>query len=394
MATDELDPIGRLLDLRSDLDEEVRWSEPSDLGRMSIETMVARADGDVRSERSTGDLRLHGPAVVGHAVDLAAAGAVATAWQRLVNAVGAALEGAKGLRGRIPFDIQERCALSLNARPLLGSVVLSLEAKSDPLPEIRPDDTPQMFDAERPLVDRANEVLIALCADLATADLDDLEAITVRLQGLGPRVGANLRTLAEVTATANIGLDMDWFEPEHASRRSSWTVSQAAWIRQFVMGRALDAERVTLTGIAKTVSDQEKWLVEVDEVGVHLAVGELTIEEIRRVRPGDTISMLVWESAREQPDGTIRVSRRAESLVQVQPMSSQERPVAPPSASVVEPPECGPGGRGRAGCLLYRGTAAECGARAPGLTDEAETLAADPRLISWLRRVRDSRRRR
>lgn len=314
MATDERPLYAALLANAADGPSTVTWRTPSDLARMGIESMVADREGSARSLSSRGSLRLHGPAVLGNSAELADVGAITVSWQRAVAAVGASLEGVKSLRGRIPGDINRRCALILTSSPAAGSLVLNIAPKSNPLPEAEPNGQPAMIDAPRPLSDRASETLINLCEALGHAGPEDVDSAAANLRDLGPRVASALRGLASAVANSQVNLDVAWEEPQTPTVRSTWTTAEADWVRNFVDGRDLDAEEDVVVGRARTVSDSERWLLEVDGETVRVDASALELQDVRKVRPGDEVTLTVHISQRQQPDGTVRVTRTAVSL--------------------------------------------------------------------------------
>ncbi|WP_157581700.1 hypothetical protein [Phycicoccus sp. Soil803] len=286
---------------------------------MGLESMItSHRLFPTRTLASHGSLRLHGPGVQGHSADLAGTGAIAVAWQRAVDSVGASLEGVKSLRGRIPLDIARRCSLALSAMPGPGSLVLSVMPKSDHLPEVEPRGDVPMFEPPRPLADRASETLIQLCSVVGKATPEDADVAAQQLRALGPRVASALRALATAVSTSNVAFDTTWEEPNAPTARSSWSVQQAVWVRTFVDGRDLDAEEEELFGVARTVSDSERWLVEVDGEPVRVDATDLPHSQVRRVRPGDAVAMLVRLAQREQPDGSVRTTRSVVELLDVE----------------------------------------------------------------------------
>src|SRR4051812_44287595 len=86
------------------------WSGPGDLSRAGIEAMVAQS-GDIRDLRSKGSVRLTGAGVRNHSADLEGVGLVAQHWQRMITAVGAALEGSTSAFGRISALVEARTKL-------------------------------------------------------------------------------------------------------------------------------------------------------------------------------------------------------------------------------------------------------------------------------------------
>jgi len=241
------------------------WQEPGDLGRMSMEAMIAAQGGDARDGASKGSLRLHGVGVLGNAIELDEAGQIATLWQRTVQAVGGAIEGSRSAMGRLPIDIVRRTQLLLDASPVPGSVVLNLTPKAAPDLETTPNGMRRLFDTPRPLADRASEQVISLLSQAADPQLDQLEAFSEELRQLGPRVATSVRALATALNRAHVDVDVVWVEPEEPTRRTSLSATNAGWLSDFVAGRQLDAEEVEIVGTVRTVSDLSKWSVESDE---------------------------------------------------------------------------------------------------------------------------------
>lgn len=333
MATDDFSPLDRLLSRASDLPDTSAFSV-DDVGRMSHEALLRNTGEDPRRGRSRGRLRLHGPAVHGHAADLTSVATIAAGWQRAVTAVAAALEGQRELRGRLRGDVVRRSRMLLSASPLPGSVVLLIEPAADAMAEVEPNGNVALFSRVRPLADRAAEELITLAAELAGEDLPDLEQAAARMRRLGPRVASALRTLAQAVEASDASLDTTWDEPERPSVHSTWTASNARWVREFVDGRDLDAEDQELIGKAITVSTADKWLVEMvhgEPTRVRVDASKLTLAQTRQVRLGDVVRLHVQVTAREQADGTVRIARQAQSVDVLPPDALQTLPTAAPS---------------------------------------------------------------
>lgn len=293
----------------------------SDLNRLSIEGFIASRDGDARSEISRGELRLHGPVVEDHAADLADVSRIGLAWQRAVDSVAASLEGWKGVRGKVPEGIASRSRLQLTASPAPGSLVLELAAKASPTIEV--DDatgTRPLVDPQRPLADRATERLIVLCHSLAHGEPSDDEPNAAELESLGPRAASAVRSLADAVATSHIDLDASWREPGTPEVRAAWTSGEARRVREFVKGRALDAEIEVVTGIVHTVSDVQAWVVTIEGVDERIETRGLPLSASKNVRTRDEVTLRVATALRERPDGTTGISRRAVELISVVPI--------------------------------------------------------------------------
>ena len=301
MATD--DPLARILARVEPSDDVPERIQPGDTSRMSIEAFVAASMGTARELASEGSLRLHGAGVVGTTAELADVGLIASTWQKLVSAVGGALEDIRSLRGQLPADIVTRTTLVLAASPSPGSVILHLRPKADPFVEVAPNGLMPMVEPDRPLADRASEALIELLSHAAAAGPDALDDLSEQMKAMGPRVGSSLTTFASSLVRSDITLGASWREPDHATRRAEVTPSTAKWLRDFVLGRDLDADVVEMVGVLRTISDAQNWRVDVDDKPVRMDASELAPDAISQFHVGQRVRLTVRIAMREQPDG-------------------------------------------------------------------------------------------
>lgn len=315
MATTDRD-LSWFLERSSEVAADSPPPRPGDVGRRSFEAFLANQDADPRDLASRGYLELTGPSVTGSRAELGFVGALASAWQKAVSATGAALEQVRGLRGALPSDITTRTTLLLNAAPQPGSIVLSLEPQTPAQQEVEPQGKVAMFDPPRPLADRASERLIQVLDSLRVEDLETVDAIASALAELGPRVGSAINTLAAVIQQSNFSMAAAWAEPGHDQVTARVTPTEATWVRDFIAGRGLDAEVRAVTGYLRTVSDRDRWLVELpDGQAERMDARELSESEVSRWRVGDFVRLTVRVALREQPDGVIR---RATTILDVQ----------------------------------------------------------------------------
>ncbi|MEV7968452.1 hypothetical protein AB0O34_21070 [Sphaerisporangium sp. NPDC088356] len=278
-----------------------------ELGRQSIEASVARRTGTIRAMRSFGSLRLHGDGIQTHSAELSHVGLIATAWQKAVSATGAALERVQSLRGALPAEITQRTTLLLSTAPTPGSIVLHLEPQSQALDEVEPHGNVAIIEPSRPLADRASSKLISLLGDIGSVRLEQTESLAISLRELGPRVGSTLSQLAQAIHRSNITIDASWAEPGASLAEATINPNAAKWIRNFVAGRGLDAEEQYLAGTLRTVSDRERWLIELDNGETErMAASELPEREVAKWRVGAAVQLRVRVALREQPDGTVR----------------------------------------------------------------------------------------
>jgi len=292
---------------------EATWAEPGDLGRRSIEAMVASQIGDARDLLSRGMLRLSGAGVAGHSAPLSSVGQVALQWQRAVSAVGASLEGLRTSAGRLPEGVVQRTTLMLRAAPVPGSVILELTPKSNPLVEVAPEGMRPIFDPPRPLSDLATGTLIELLQGAVNPGPDASE-LGAQIRQLGARVASTVKVLASTLDDSHFDLDAVWMEPGQPTARVSLSAGTAGWLAAYVTGEALDSYEDELSGVVHTVSDVAKWLIETSEGRRSVDASELPPEDIGLPRVGQTIRLRVRVQSTERPDGSSSVTLTALEL--------------------------------------------------------------------------------
>lgn len=325
MATDERflsvpdEVTKRLRDLAGQIDVPTNV-ERGDATRAGVEAFVTQIRGSARVLASQGRLRFTGAGVSGNSADLEDIGLLSSAWQRAVTATGAALEGVQAVRGRVPNDIVLRTRLMLTASPAPGSVIFVVQPRQPPLEEVEPQGQPPILPemAVRPLADRASEALVELLATAGGGTPETADAVSVQLRELGPRVGSALNNLAHAIHASNVTLDVTWQEPSVPTQRAVVTPSQAKFISQVVEGRGLDAVRDTLTGALRTISDTQRWLLDLGEEVVKLDAGELPEADLTRWNLHDQVEVEVRIAMQERPDG--RVSKHF-TILDIRPAS-------------------------------------------------------------------------
>lgn len=291
-----------------------------DWNRESAEAFIAKRTGTIRAMHSRGALRLHGGGAEGHTAELGQIGSIAAGWQKAVSATGAALENrTRALRGVLPADIVRRTTLLLNAAPSPGSIVLNVEPQSPPMDEVEPGGNISVIEPPpQPLADRASRTLISLLANFAGTGPAIDDGLIGTLRDLGPRVGSSLSSLAQAISRANITVDASWAEPGAATVRASVTPATASRLRAFVAGRGLDAEEQIITGTLSTVSDRQRWQVELPGGEIEsMRASELSSEEVARWHVGSAVRIRAIVTLREQPDGNVR---RTYTIVSLEPL--------------------------------------------------------------------------
>jgi hypothetical protein len=276
------------------------WSEPGDLSRMSIEAFSSVEE--LGRPRSIGALRLSGAGVSTNAVRLELLGSVSQEFQRLVVAVGAALEGARTARGKVSEALARQARLLLVASPAPGSVLLRLT------PEMDSREDPQAerlfpMGSNEPLADRSIGRILALLNGFATAD-PEAETLSRELNELGPRVAGALRDLAGELADGHLDVDLAWSTPSSATRRTHLSASQARWVRGLVSSRRLDETPVSFVGQLRTISDRRALELEtVDGDLIVLRRGRETPAILEDLHVGSLVSVDASEKSEYKVGG-------------------------------------------------------------------------------------------
>lgn len=244
----------------------VVWEDAEDLARLSLEAFAGEFS-PVRTDSSSGFLRLTGAGVDGHSARIDGVADMMHQFQRLVLATGAALEGHKSLRGQLPAQIVARTQLRLRGSALPGSLVLEVVPEGSPAAEIVPDGQPELFQHEEALlVDKAIGDAIKLMglSKEVSADADDSEFLQV-LQERGPRVATTLRDLASTLVQSQFDTDISWTQPRRARVRIKMAVAEMKHLGELVASREMAKEPIEMSGVLRTVSDLGPLKIETEE---------------------------------------------------------------------------------------------------------------------------------
>ncbi len=291
-----------------------QWQTPDDLSRLSVEAFVSqRSTGRVL--RSSGELRLTGAGVRGHEASLPAVASVMSALQRLVDAMGAAVEGVYTGAGKLPETIRKRTRLQLNADPQPGSLRLVFSPNCDVFEELG-NDTPMVMNGndERMLADRAFEGLISLLAQGAD-DVPVADSFSADVRKRGPRVASALKAYADTLVRGDFTTDLVWKEPEHPTRRVTTTSADAARISSIIDGRDLDEEPATVEGTLIGIFRERRVALVIDldyeEGVVQILRGDLQDTDIDSLHTGSRVRVQVIEKTRVSAGGETSTARRA-----------------------------------------------------------------------------------
>lgn len=275
------------------------WEDAADLGRLHLQAFARDQAGGFELGASRGELRLTGRGVRGHSLDLADAGQMMSDFQTLVTASGAALRGQTNTRGRLAAEVIDGTRLALTASPGAGSVVLEFASVADEAEERYPQGAARLDGEPVPLVQRSIDTTFEILA-AAAAPGSHGEAVEALFTGLGPRAAAAARTLANTASRAALDLNVSWEMPGRARRRVRVTAAQSATFASILHGTGLDGERVTFTGMLRTVSDRRK----------------IDLETIDPDSPGETIVLSIDRGTVDM--SPYLINTHVEMLVQVE----------------------------------------------------------------------------
>ncbi|MDR1266231.1 MAG: hypothetical protein LBK42_11905 [Propionibacteriaceae bacterium] len=286
--------------------DEWGWETPEDVSRLSVERMMARSAGPVRTLHSRGSIRLAGEGVSGNSAPLDAVGDVMARFQRLVTTVGAAHAGDTSARGKPSRQIVARTRLRLLAGPAPGSVVLNLTPDTAPDDELAPAGSVALFDQPTTqTVDRAVEEVVAILRAAADAGPDaDESSLVGDVERLGPRVASTLRIFAKTLDSSGFDAGLEWDEPFKPTFRASVRAADAGRLAGVIEGRELDRADVVIVGVLRTVSDKTTPM-EVEAAGSSFKIKGVPADAIHQTRPspGDTVRVVARVSVRDGLDG-------------------------------------------------------------------------------------------
>lgn len=271
------------------------FSDPDDVSRFSVETRLDRHPF-ARTQRSCGHLRLTGSGVLGHRAKLADVGNLASAFQKLVTALGSSISGA---RQSISTKAQQLTELHLDSSPAPGSLILNFLPVVAPEQELRSKG--EMIDSEPDqLIDKTFSALSKLLQSGSSPAHSD--HIAELLQGYGSMTSVTLRNFATIAANGDFDLDVLWQQPKQPSLRMHVPVDSSRSLARLVQGRRLDEEAVELSGVLTTVSSTGPWVIS-DKVFGSVAFGtaQLQGEPYSAFNPGLHVTVSATMTTTEAP---------------------------------------------------------------------------------------------
>ncbi|GAA2085532.1 hypothetical protein GCM10009840_23360 [Pseudolysinimonas kribbensis] len=139
-------------------------------------------------------------------------------------------------------------------------------------------------------------------SDLEALLPDELEtakaqAFIERVREGGPRLATAVRKFAKAIESADFDVDLEWREPNTATRRATFTQHDARLVRHLVVSRELEVDTQEVTGRLITLSEKTAWQLAVgsdDETIVRIDASKLT----KAVREAFHLNQLVTIKAR------------------------------------------------------------------------------------------------
>lgn len=215
--------------------------------------------GTPRVQHSRGFIRLNNDRN-DHSIDLDVVGALQQAWQASVHGLGMAIELGRA-PSKVSDNVIERTTLELVAAPRIGSIILDIKAKADPMPEAYPDGQCCLDDQPTPLVDLAVTRLHTILNKGSQELCDDF---TTEIKEVGLQLSQPLQTIAEVLDEQALTLSSKWLQPGTKPIEASISNRGAKWIRKTLDGVELEPAEVHLVGKLHTISKAGRWKVQLE----------------------------------------------------------------------------------------------------------------------------------
>jgi hypothetical protein len=222
------------------------WATPDDLSRISLEALIA--DNTLgRTLASRGTIRLTGEGVTESSARASEVTRVMTGFQRLATAVGAAQQGDKALGRQPNAEVRRRTDLLLMASPSPGSIILALTPATSPIAETsHPGGRVGMFaelETDDQLLDTAIGAAIEVFAAGNNIGPTPTDSQFVQQLGeMGPRTASTVRDLSKTLNRAGFDIEIDWQQPDRATRRVKVSAATAAHIAATVENANLDEQ--------------------------------------------------------------------------------------------------------------------------------------------------------
>ena len=307
---------------------------PLDMARLSIEHSAQIQKGTTdRFLKSIGQIHVVEGDGDNHQADLVNVSRLISSFQSLVTSIGGSLKGHKTVRGKMPYEIVQDTALTLDSSPIPGSVILIISPQRLPAEELESENM-ALFDRKtEQLIDLVFPKLSLLFDDMVSLpenphqELDpENSTLAMHLRDLGPRVASSLRRFSGVTASSNFSVDISWSQPHQSTMRTKKLIpSIANRASNLISNSETDEETVEIEGTMRTVSDIEQLAISPiigggkTEKTIHLKGTNLPAGALKGIDVGShvTISATVTRLA-ETMDGRSAEKFDAKSIKLIQ----------------------------------------------------------------------------
>lgn len=285
-------------------------ADPADAALAGVNAFV-REHSPSDNPASIGVVHLTGSSVEGHSAPLKAVGALLSALQDGIDAIGASIQGIVTLTGALPSSVTGRTQLSMIASPQPGSVAIQVSLTLDRMEDLYPEGRNQsLFDLEdeieaRPLADMAFGEFSSLIKDLSIAGPDKTEFLD-RLTDHGPRVASAMKAFCDSVDKGALDVDLEWEEPGREPEMCNLSHEAARHAARVIQNANIDSETTHIVGkiLTLTMSSKDKLRVLTDaERDVTLAVGSISPSDIVTLHPGDRVVIEAERCVSRRPGG-------------------------------------------------------------------------------------------
>lgn len=176
-------------------------------------------------------------------------------------------------------------------------------------------------DADLPLAARSAAEPPTLAGLASPVETPAALAFVERVREGGPRLASAVRTFARAIESADFDVDLEWREPNQATRRAKFTRQDAGLVRHLVVSRELEVELQNLTGRLTTLSETRAWQLTVgqDEAPVTIDASKLELSVQRAFRLHDSVTIRVRAIQSTLPGGGITTRFEAVSVTSAEP---------------------------------------------------------------------------
>lgn len=132
---------------------------------------------------------------------------------------------------------------------------------------------------------------------------------------MGPRTASAIRDLAKTLQRAYFDVDIDWKQPQRATKRVSVTARSAAHMADVVEHSNLNEQPVIIVGEYLTVSAVSAWVIQQDDGdAVTVKLGRIDARQTIGLAVGDRIRIEAIMKTEITPGGNTQITYTAQSF--------------------------------------------------------------------------------